>query len=73
MIRKDFEVTVQEEDALSPTVAKVLDEYLTALKADEDLTDDDAARLDELLRTGKVPKWEELEAALFPSEEGDRA
>ncbi len=45
---------VEQKDAiLSPTVTKVLDEYLVALRADKEVGDDAADRLDALLRNGK--------------------
>ena len=56
----------QDNELLSPTVTKVLDEYLIALRADDDIDDEDADRLDTFLRTGKVPRPDDLEAALFP-------
>ncbi len=59
----------QDDDPLSPTVTKVLDEYLAALLADNAVDNDTADRLDALLRKGKVPKPEEIDAALFPSAE----
>ena len=62
----------QKDNRLSPTVAKVLDEYLAALRADGDIDDESAERLDTFLRKGKVPKAEDIETSLFPSEEGDR-
>lgn len=63
----------QDDDPLSPTVTKVLDEYLAALHADDDLGNDAADRLDALLRKGKVPKPEDIDAALFPPAEGDKS
>ena len=61
----------QEIELLSPTVSKVLDEYLAVLRADPDISDDDTDRLEELLRTGTVPKPDDLEVALFPPENGE--
>ena len=63
----------QHEEQLSPTVTKVLDEFLTVLKADEGIDDNTAERLDTLLRSGKAPKADDLEAALFPAIKGDGA
>lgn len=62
----------QENDPLSPTVTKVLDEYLAALHADADIESETADRLDALLRRGRVPKPEEIDAALFPPNEDDK-
>jgi len=61
----------QDEHILSPTVTKVLDEYLAVLNADEKIDNQAADRLDVLLRAGKVPKPEEIDAALNPPEEGE--
>lgn len=54
------------DELLSPTVAKVLDEYLAALLADAGIRDEAAKRLDSLLRKGKAPKFEDIDAALSP-------
>jgi hypothetical protein len=62
----------QDDDPLSPTVTKVLDEYLAALHADNTIDNKAADRLDALLRKGKVPKPEEIDAALFPPAEDDK-
>ncbi len=60
----------QDDGPLSPTVTKVLDEYLTALQADDNLDNKMADRLNSLLRKGKVLKLDDIDAALFPSTEG---
>ena len=62
--------TEKEEGSLSPTVTKVLDEYLGALKSDPDIENEAADRLDALLRRGKPLKSEEIDAALFPTQNG---
>lgn len=63
----------EKNDApLSPTVVKVLDEYLAALHADEEIDNEAADRLDALLRKGKVPKFDDIDAALFPPPKGDK-
>lgn len=54
---------------ISPTLAKVLKEYLEVMKADASIEDDAADRLDTLLRGGNVPKQDEIAAALFPPPE----
>ena len=61
----------QDNEFLSPTVTKVLDEYLIALRAEDDIDNEDANRLDTFLRTGKVPGPDDLEAALFPKVKGE--
>ncbi len=62
----------RKEEPLSPTVNKVLDEYLAALHADEEIDSEAADRLDALLRKGKVPKFDDIDAALFPPPKGDK-
>lgn len=54
-------------EMLSPTVEKVLDEYILLLQSDEMIQNEAAERLDSLLRNGKVPKFDEIDQALFPS------
>lgn len=54
---------------ISPTLAKVLDAFLEAMKADEAIQNEAAIRLDTLLRSGKSPKQDEIDAALFPPED----
>lgn len=61
----------QDDDPLSPTVTMVLDEYLKVLKADDAIDDEAAVRLDALLRKGKVPKPDDIDAALFPPKDGE--
>ena len=47
---------VEKDDLpLSPTVAKVLDAFLEAMKSDEKIDNAAAERLDALLREGKAP------------------
>lgn len=60
-----------KSESISPTVKKVLDEYVTVLHADEKIDKDAVDRLDALLRTGKIPKFDEIDAALFPPPEGE--
>ena len=50
----------------SPTLVKILQKFLAAMKADEALEDAAAERLDALLQTGRVPKQDEISAALSP-------
>ena len=54
-------------ESISPIVTKVLDEYIVALHADEEIDNEAADRLDVLLRKGKVPKYEDIKAALSSS------
>lgn len=61
-----------KKESMPPTVKRVLDEYITVLNADEKIENEAAERLDALLRKGKVPKLDEIDAALFPSPKGDK-
>lgn len=70
---KEIYMAEKDEDPLSPTMTKVLDEYLATLHADESIRNETADRLDVLLRKGKVPKAEDINVALFPPEEGDKS
>lgn len=51
---------------LPPTLTRVLDAFLQAMKADKDIDDATADRLDALLRKNQTPKPDEIEEALFP-------
>lgn len=61
-----------KDEALSPTVTKVLDAYFEALKDVSDIDHEAAGRLHDLLRQGKVPKPADIDAVLFPAD-GDGA
>lgn len=58
-------MTQDSDFRLSPTVTKVLDAFLEVMKADEGIEDAVADRLHTLLRNGKTPKADEIDAALF--------
>lgn len=61
-----------ENESISPTVKKVLDECIAVLHADEEIDNEAANRLDALLRKGKVPKFDDIDAVLFPPPKGDK-
>lgn len=61
-----------KSESISPTVKKVLDEYIIALHADEEIDNETADRLDALLRKGKVPKFDDIDTALFPTPKVDK-
>lgn len=61
-----------KNESISPTVKKVLDEYVAVLHADEEINNEASDRLDALLRKGKVPKIEDIDAALFPPPKEDK-
>ena len=60
-----------EIESTSPTVKKVLEEFIKELLKSEDFDSQSANRLDILLKSGKVPKCEEIDAALFPKVVGE--
>ncbi len=62
----------QKDELISPTVKKVLDEYLAALHAEEEIDNEVADRLDALLQKGKVPKFDDIDAVLFPPPKGGK-
>lgn len=59
-------------ESISPTVTKVLDEYIAVLHADENIASEAVDRLDALLRNGKIPKFDDIDAALLPQPKGDK-
>lgn len=50
----------------------MLDEYIAVLYVDAEIDNEAADRLDALLRKGKVPKFEDIDSAMFPSPKGDK-
>lgn len=62
-----------KNESISPIVKKVLDEYIAVLNADEEMDNEAADRLDALLRKGKVPSFEDIDAVLFPQTKGDKS
>jgi len=61
-----------KNESISPTLKKVLDEYVAVLHADEKIDNVAAGRLDALLRKGKLPKFDDIDAALFPPPKGEK-
>lgn len=61
-----------KNESISLTVKMILDEYIAVLHADEEVDNDAADRLDALLRKGKIPKLDDIDAALFPPPQGDK-
>ena len=62
----------KDQPLLSPTVIKVLNEYLSSLHTDKEISNEAVDRLDAILRNGKVPKFNDIDAALFPPPNGDK-
>ncbi|MEO1922834.1 MAG: hypothetical protein ABGW84_13235 [Sphingomonadaceae bacterium] len=63
----------EPDHPLSPTVAKILDQYLAVLEKDENLDAEAAKRLDNILRQGKIPKFEDIDKALSGTKSADVA
>lgn len=49
----------------SPTVLRVIDQFVSAMRADGAVQNDAIDRLEKLLRKGDVPKPDEINKALF--------
>lgn len=52
---------------LSPTVLGVVEQFVAAMRADDEIDGNACDRLEELLRRGSVPKPDEIYAAFFDS------
>ena len=64
-------MTVQQKAVpLSPTVAQVLDEFVSAMQGDDAIDGDAIERLDEILRVDVVPKPSEIHRAMFQTPAG---
>lgn len=50
---------------LSPTVSHVIDEFIAALRSDDEIEGDAIDRLETILRQRVVPKSDDINAALF--------
>lgn len=61
-----------ENESISHTVKKVLDEFIIVLRADGEIDNQAVDQLDKLLRKGKVPNFDDIDAALFPPPNGDK-
>jgi len=60
-----------KNESISPTVIKVLDEYIAVLRADKEIDNEAVDRLDALLRKGIIPKIEDIDTALLSVAKGD--
>ena len=61
----------KQRSQLSPTVTKVLDDFISAMREDEDIPNEKISRLDEILRKGLTPKQDEISNAVFPPTDGE--
>lgn len=61
-----------KNESISPTVTKVLDEYIAVLHADAEIDNEAVDRLNAVLREGKIPKSDDIDAALFPLPKVDK-
>lgn len=59
----------KQRSLLSPTVTKVLDDFISAMREDEAIPDEKISRLNEILRRGVTPKQDEIINAVFPPTE----
>lgn len=58
--------------SLSPTVLHVIEQFASAMRADDGIQDDAIDRLEKLLRKRAVAKPDEINAALFdPPSDGE--
>lgn len=55
-----------KNESISPTVKKVLDEFIAVLHADEEIDKEAADQLHALLQKSKIPKFDDIDAVLFP-------
>lgn len=61
-----------KNESMSPTVIKVLDEYIAVLHAGNEIDNEAVDRLNTVLRKGKVPKFDDIDAALFSPPKVDK-
>ena len=67
-------MSVDKQQAnLSPTVLQVLEAFAKKLRDDESIPDDAAERLESLLKSGDVPKPDDIAQTMFPSAEDEQA
>jgi hypothetical protein len=62
-----------ESESISPTVKKVLDEFINVLRTNGEVDIQSVNNLDKLLQIGKIPKFEEIDDALSPPTNGDKS
>lgn len=62
-----------ENELLSPTVKKVLDEFINVLRNNGEIDSQSINSLDKLLQSGKIPKFDEIDEALLPPPAGDKS
>jgi len=53
------------------TILQIMEQFVAAMRADPDIPDDAISRLEILLRKGAVPRPDDINAALFESQEDD--
>lgn len=58
---------------LSPTVLRVIEEFAAALRADGNIEQAAADRLEKLLKQASIPKPEDINAVLFEPPKGGAA
>jgi len=63
----------QSQDTHSPTVQRVLTQFIDALQADDDIAEVVVDKLEPLLQAGSVPKADDINNTLFPDTEEDES
>lgn len=61
----------KQRSLLSPTVTRVLDDFISAMHEDQTIPDESISRLDKTLRKGLAPRQDEISNAVFPPAEGE--
>lgn len=61
-----------EKESISPTVKRVLDEFIAVLHADDKIDNQAVDRINKLLQNGKLPNFDDIDEALFPPPKGDK-
>lgn len=57
---------------ISPTVLRVIEQFIAVMRADSSIEDSAIDRLENLLRQGSIPKPEKIDAVLFKSSSEDK-
>lgn len=64
-------MSTSNDTNLPPAIAEVFSQFLSVLRADEKIDKTAIDNLEKLIRSGPVPKPDEIHSALFPIKEGD--
>ncbi len=61
-----------DSTVISPTVLRVIEQFIDVMHADSSIEDSAIDRLETLLRQGSVPKPDKIDAVLFKSPSEDQ-